>query len=277
MNLELRSFDGQQILFFGCVLVPQCWMPSWPPVRNSAPMQTMPWPHQGFCMLRCGFGCVALLLKTLNTVVRTPVFPPFFCPRTSQPLPPTAVQPTSHNRTGTSIVFMHAYKRGPFDSALCPLTSFRPHTATSNSVCLTILALQLDMPTAFDAFHWLPEENPANIVEISSDDDDAVHQPVLPYPHNAEKTPKGRCRVTMKERALANHEHSHRAECRGQGRFCCVSKGHQYERTHLLCRSHGATRSTRSGNQDAGDWAELRNRFERYIHRQQLSTDMGRS
>ncbi|OAR01493.1 hypothetical protein LLEC1_03099 [Akanthomyces lecanii] len=42
--------------------------------------------------------------------------------------------------------------------------------------------------TTFDAFHWLPEENPANIVDISSDDDNDKKQPALSYPIN--ETPK---------------------------------------------------------------------------------------
>ncbi|OAA69171.1 hypothetical protein LEL_10047 [Akanthomyces lecanii RCEF 1005] len=44
--------------------------------------------------------------------------------------------------------------------------------------------------TAFDAFHWLPEENPANIVEISSDDDNDKKPPVLSYPRHVDEPPK---------------------------------------------------------------------------------------
>ncbi|KAK8140820.1 hypothetical protein G3M48_001780 [Beauveria asiatica] len=42
----------------------------------------------------------------------------------------------------------------------------------------------------FAAFHWLPEEDPANIIEISSDDEKEIAQTALPHPEQVETTPE---------------------------------------------------------------------------------------
>lgn len=46
--------------------------------------------------------------------------------------------------------------------------------------------------TAFDDdFHWLPEENPANIIDICSDDDNDKKTPALSYPRAVYEIAKG--------------------------------------------------------------------------------------
>ncbi|KAM3562387.1 hypothetical protein ARSEF4850_002777 [Beauveria asiatica] len=42
----------------------------------------------------------------------------------------------------------------------------------------------------FAAFHWLPEEDAANIIEISSDDEEEIAQTALPHPEQVETTPE---------------------------------------------------------------------------------------
>ncbi|OAA72424.1 hypothetical protein ISF_01497 [Cordyceps fumosorosea ARSEF 2679] len=44
--------------------------------------------------------------------------------------------------------------------------------------------------TSFDAYHWLPEENPANIIEIPTDEEDNTHTSGLPYADPVDEAPQ---------------------------------------------------------------------------------------
>ncbi|KAM3502818.1 hypothetical protein MY11210_008943 [Beauveria gryllotalpidicola] len=57
----------------------------------------------------------------------------------------------------------------------------------------------------FAAFHWLPEEDPANIIEISSDDDEEIAQTALPHPEQVETTPEGSAQLCRKWRLLTTN------------------------------------------------------------------------